>query len=82
MNSEAIIRAWKDPTYRANLSPQERAEVPENPSGSPLNELDDSDLGTVQGGLIVKPTSPNICPPRTFAWECFRTGFFLCPMTV
>lgn len=80
MNSEAIVRAWKDPTFRASLSPQERAEVPENPSGLPLNEMDDSDLGKVQGGFITVPTSPPVYI-KTFVVECFRTYFFRCPGT-
>ena len=31
MNSEAIVRAWKDPTFRASLSPQEREKATRQP---------------------------------------------------
>ena len=71
MHREAIIRAWKDPTFRASLSPQERAQVPENPSGAPLSELDESELGNVQAAFRI----------RTFVVECFRTAYYWCPYT-
>lgn len=67
MNTEAIIRAWKDPAFRARLTPEERSEVPENPSGTPVTELNDSELGDVNGGISdrVKPyTAIIICFTR------------------
>ena len=48
MNRESIIRAWKDPAYRASLSSEQRAELPEHPSG--VVELDDTTLGEAVGG--------------------------------
>ena len=39
MRKETIIRAWKDPSFRASLSPDERAAIPESPSGRSLSEL-------------------------------------------
>ncbi|WP_224368127.1 mersacidin/lichenicidin family type 2 lantibiotic [Hyalangium versicolor] len=56
MNSELIIRAWKDPEFRASLSVAQRQELPECPSGKPLTELEDEDLVDVVGGLIIRPT--------------------------
>ena len=47
MSKENIIRAWKDASYRNNLSPAERAALPANPAGS--IEVSDSDLGKVAG---------------------------------
>jgi mersacidin/lichenicidin family type 2 lantibiotic len=47
MKPEQIIKAWKDPTYRASLSAEERAQLPENPAGTV--ELDDAQLGDISG---------------------------------
>jgi mersacidin/lichenicidin family type 2 lantibiotic len=44
-----IVRAWKDPVYRASLSAAERAALPPNPAG--LVELSRAELGLVQGGF-------------------------------
>jgi mersacidin/lichenicidin family type 2 lantibiotic len=54
MNSEMIVKAWKNPEYRASLLHEQRAALPENPSGRPLTELDDSDLDDVTGGESVR----------------------------
>jgi mersacidin/lichenicidin family type 2 lantibiotic len=63
MNKELIIRAWKDPAFRASLSSEERAALPESPSGQPMTELDDSELRNVSGGI----------PPETAAIICCPT---------
>ena len=42
-----IVRAWKDETYRASLSSEEQAMLPENPAGA--LELSDAELETVHG---------------------------------
>lgn len=42
------IRAWKDRSYRASLSAEEQALLPENPVG--LIELTDDELKAVSGG--------------------------------
>jgi mersacidin/lichenicidin family type 2 lantibiotic len=80
MNKESIIRAWKDPAYRASLSSEQRAELPEHPSG--VAELDDATLGAAVGGAllgaaaiarirIINPSAVDACPswgPCPF-WE-------------
>ena len=43
-----IIRAWKDPEYRADLSEEELAAVPQNPAGA--IELTDEELDMAAGG--------------------------------
>ena len=53
MNKESIVRAWKDPAYRASLSPEQRAELPEHPSG--VTELDEGTLGQAVGGGGLDP---------------------------
>ena len=53
MSKVDVIRAWKDPKYRATLSGEELAALPENPAG--LIELSDLDLD-VAGGAAVEGT--------------------------
>ena len=48
MNSDEIIRAWKDEEYRLGLSDARLSALPQNPVG--LIELNDEDLGDVAGG--------------------------------
>jgi mersacidin/lichenicidin family type 2 lantibiotic len=71
MNNAMVVQAWKNPEYRSSLPHEQRAALPENPSGRPLTELEDSELDFVTGGELVrlKPTDPALC--------CFYT--FQCP---
>lgn len=48
MKNEKIIRAWRDAEFRAELSEEERALLPENPAG--LIELTDEAMEDVVGG--------------------------------
>jgi len=48
MLHDRIIRAWKDPEYRTNLSAEEQAQLPENPAGA--IELSDDELEMATGG--------------------------------
>jgi mersacidin/lichenicidin family type 2 lantibiotic len=70
-----IIRAWKDPEYRASLTDGERAILPENPAGSIL--IPDSALDSVAGGSLTldfpfcAPSIPDVC-----------TAMDLCAFTV
>jgi mersacidin/lichenicidin family type 2 lantibiotic len=48
MQNTDIVRAWKDAEFRAGLSPEERALLPENPAG--LVELTDEALEDIVGG--------------------------------
>jgi mersacidin/lichenicidin family type 2 lantibiotic len=45
---EHIVSAWKNSDYREQLTPAERATLPEHPCGE--SRLGDSDLDTVVGG--------------------------------
>jgi mersacidin/lichenicidin family type 2 lantibiotic len=58
MTPETIIRAWKDPEFRASLTSEQRAALPELPSGKPMTELDEGDLSDVVGGVLIitRPT--------------------------
>jgi mersacidin/lichenicidin family type 2 lantibiotic len=68
-----IIRAWKDPEYRRNLSESERATLPAHPAG--IVELTDAELDTA-GGLRAPrpPTSPKPkTASTTLCVQCFKT---------
>jgi mersacidin/lichenicidin family type 2 lantibiotic len=47
MNNETLIRAWKDARFRSTL---DAAELPENPAGERLVEVDDTELRAIWGG--------------------------------
>jgi mersacidin/lichenicidin family type 2 lantibiotic len=47
-----VIRAWKDADYRASLSPEEQAALPENPIGD-AKELSDDELDEVTGNGFI-----------------------------
>jgi mersacidin/lichenicidin family type 2 lantibiotic len=51
---EMIVRDWKDPELRASLSPEERAALPESPSGKALPELGEADLIGIHGGVLAE----------------------------
>lgn len=80
MKKEWIVRAWKDPAFRASLSAEERASLPDSPSGRALTELDERELLGITGGRIVAlepstgctgPVQPTcgirLCPPDEVA---------------
>lgn len=47
MTRNDIIRAWKDPAYRATLTQEQMAELPPNPIGT--FELTESEMQQVAG---------------------------------
>jgi len=62
MHKIDIVRAWKDPLYRASLSPDELAQIPDNPAGA--IELSDDHLKVVAGGAL--QTTARTCTEWTF----------------
>lgn len=93
MNKTDVIRAWKDPVYRASLSEEERAALPLHPAG--LSELSDDQL-RIAGVAAVITTAPTCtqytflqlrecCPPLTTAPTCTEYTFggsaACCPTT-
>ena len=50
MNKIDVIRAWKDPVYRAGLSREEIAGLPGHPSG--LLELNEEQLKMAAGAIL------------------------------
>jgi mersacidin/lichenicidin family type 2 lantibiotic len=61
MDKAMIVQAWKNPEYRASLPLEQRAALPENPSGRPLTDLEEADLDGAVGGIPVRATHPNVC---------------------
>ncbi|NJN09340.1 MAG: mersacidin/lichenicidin family type 2 lantibiotic [Richelia sp. SL_2_1] len=59
MSNLDIVRAWKDEEYRASLSPEQKAQLPENPAG--LIELTNDDMSSLGGGLVADPTHTKTC---------------------
>lgn len=51
MKKEKIVRAWRDPDFRATLSEAELAALPSHPSGLP--ELADGELTAVLAGGVL-----------------------------
>lgn len=93
MNKIDVIRAWKDPSYRATLSEEELASLPANPAG--LTEVTDDQL-RIAGSAAVITTAPTCtnytflnlrecCPPATTAPTCTEYTFggiaACCPTT-
>jgi len=69
MSKFDIVRAWKDATYRHNLSGEEQALLPEHPAGS--IDLTDEELPQVAGA-----TGIGGCGTNSFDSACF-----VCPVT-
>src|SRR5437016_5048778 len=49
-----IVRAWKDPEYLKSLTPEQRAMLPENPTGPP--PASEEELKEIVGGLSLAST--------------------------
>ena len=49
MSNNDVVRAWKDPKYRASLSAAQQAALPANPAGG--MDLSDEELGQKSGFL-------------------------------
>jgi len=62
MNKIDVIRAWKDPVYRAGLSREEIASLPGHPSG--FLEIDEEELKSASGGNVV--TTNRLCTMLSF----------------
>ena len=83
MNKIDVIRAWKDPAYRASLSEEELAVLPAHPAG--LADLSDDQL-RMAGASTPVTTAPtctmhtflnwrSCCPPITTAPTCTEYTF-------
>lgn len=79
MKTELIIRAWKDPEFRARLSTEERAALPDSPSGKPLTELDDEALHQIIGGRLLDKTTIGASTGCTGPVRA-TCGIVMCPL--
>jgi mersacidin/lichenicidin family type 2 lantibiotic len=61
MHKIDVVRAWKDPVYRATLSTEELAQLPAHPSGA--LELHDEQLKAISGAAL---TTAQTCTEYTF----------------
>jgi mersacidin/lichenicidin family type 2 lantibiotic len=62
MNKHDVIRAWKDPLYRATLSEEAQASLPQHPAG--ITALSDDQLITAGGATQL--TTALGCTEYTF----------------
>lgn len=71
MNKAMMIRAWKDASFRASLTSEQRAALPANPAGVSAIELNETELQEIVGGLTATKVPGNsggwIC---TYSTEC------------
>lgn len=65
MKKVDVIRAWKDPVYRASLTPEELAQLPDHPSG--VLEIQDEQLRGIAG---LAETTAQTC--TEFSFNNFR----------
>jgi mersacidin/lichenicidin family type 2 lantibiotic len=65
MNKADIVRAWKDPLYRATLSPEQLAALPAHPAG--ILEISDDQMRSASGALV---TTARTCTASSFGgWK-------------
>ena len=51
MEKHDVVRAWKDPKFRASLSAEQRAALPALPAGERVADMADEQLRNVSGGV-------------------------------
>jgi mersacidin/lichenicidin family type 2 lantibiotic len=69
MNTMNLIRAWKDAEFRATLSAEELAALPQHPAG--LVELPEEEMAAVAGGRsFFTGTCGRVCQILTPQYGC------------
>jgi mersacidin/lichenicidin family type 2 lantibiotic len=61
LSSEVVIRAWKDPAFRAGLSAEVLALLPANPAGERAAERLSRDAKLPPTTVITGAPSKNVC---------------------
>jgi mersacidin/lichenicidin family type 2 lantibiotic len=74
MSNDKVIRAWKDPEYRAGLTDAERAALLPSPVGAV--ELTEAELVGVLGGLDL--ASPGRLAATSWKPMCNETASWIC----
>jgi mersacidin/lichenicidin family type 2 lantibiotic len=77
MDTQLIIRAWKDPEFRARLSAEQRASLPDSPAGTPVTELDEEALRDSVGGRGTVELGPSTGCTGPVRATC---GIVICPI--
>jgi mersacidin/lichenicidin family type 2 lantibiotic len=67
-----VIRAWKDSEYRATLSAEQLEEIPSNPAGDALSEMD---LELIKGSAAAD-SGGYICSVSAECWG-FSCGTYV-----
>jgi len=73
MNTNEVVRAWKDEDYRDTLTAERAKELPQHPAGViefERPELDDETF--FKGGKGTLKTNGNCC--KTYQGHCHVTG--------
>ncbi|MCY1074634.1 mersacidin/lichenicidin family type 2 lantibiotic [Archangium lansingense] len=69
-----IIRAWKDPRFRASLTSEQRDSLPEGTCGKSMAELSEEDCQGITGGaLLLNPQVLQLNRPILAKTECVCT---------
>jgi mersacidin/lichenicidin family type 2 lantibiotic len=72
MTTRDVIRAWRDPDFRAGLTNDQRSALPKHPSG--LIDLKDDDLSDVAAGATTLPCTIVITVTANFScWFACNT---------
>lgn len=77
MTKDMIIRAWKDPAFRATLTPEQLAALPANPAGLSAAELNETELCEVVGGIALED-SIRISHASSCGYICTWTTECIC----
>ncbi len=72
MTKDQIIRAWKDPVFRATLTAEQLAALPPSPAGLSAVELDESELNEVVGAAVYEKV-PSISHFASCGYICTFT---------
>lgn len=68
MKKEQVIRAWRDPEYRASLSEAERTQLPAHPAA--LIELGDAELGRLAAAAVIVQTNTRGTAIYSYGCSC------------
>ncbi|MFY0564322.1 mersacidin/lichenicidin family type 2 lantibiotic [Archangium lansingense] len=69
-----IIRAWKDPRFRASLTSEQRDSLPEGTCGKSMAERSEEDRQGITGGaLLLNPQVLQLNRPVLAKTECVST---------
>jgi mersacidin/lichenicidin family type 2 lantibiotic len=68
MKKEHVVRAWRDPEFRASLSEAERAQLPAHPA-API-ELDDAELGRSVAAAAIPKTNTRSTAVYSYGCDC------------